>query len=137
MIATTKAVTNSILVEDMEAIFNGLSVAEKEKLRNSTILLTGCGGFLGYYFMHFFAHYAEELQLKKIIALENFLTGTKDWLSSLVESDPELITWLSYTVYSSSAFLRSSASTRLFHLITLFASASTSMGIMTPICFAV
>src|SRR5690606_13292819 len=59
----------------------------KDKLRNSTILITGCGGFLGYYFMHFFAHYAEELQLKRIIGLDNFLTGTKDWLDTLVENN--------------------------------------------------
>lgn len=102
MIPTTKAVTNSILIEDMEVIFNGLSAAEKEKLKNSTILLTGCGGFLGYYFMHFFAHYAETLQLKKIIALENFLTGTKDWLSNLVENDPELIELHEFNVITDS-----------------------------------
>ncbi|TXK49259.1 NAD-dependent epimerase/dehydratase family protein [Pontibacter qinzhouensis] len=78
---------NRILQEDMVAIYEGLSTAEKDKLRNSTILITGCGGFLGYYFMHFFAHYAEELQLKRIIGLDNFLTGTKDWLDTLVENN--------------------------------------------------
>ena len=30
------------------------------------------------------------LKLKAIIALENFLTGTKDWLNKLVNSKPEL-----------------------------------------------
>ena len=52
--------------------------------------------------MHFFAHYAEELQLKKIIALENFLTGTKDWLTNLVESDPELIKLHEFNVITDS-----------------------------------
>ncbi len=103
MISTTsKPVANSILKQDMEAIFDALSVQEKERLKNSTLLLTGCGGFLGYYFMHFFAHYAEELQLKKIIALENFLTGTKDWLANLVESDPELIKLHEFNVITDS-----------------------------------
>ncbi len=83
--------TNRILSEDMENIFQNLSAAEKDKLRNSTILITGCGGFLGYYFMHFFSHFAEELQLKKVIALENFLTGTKDWLADLIDSKPEIM----------------------------------------------
>ena len=99
---TTKPIANTILKEDMEAIYNALSTEEKDRLRNSTLLLTGCGGFLGYYFMHFFAHYAEELQLKKIIALENFLTGTKDWLSNLVESDPELIKLHEFNVITDS-----------------------------------
>lgn len=91
MISTQKETANPVLAEDMETIFSGLSEKEKDRLRNSTILLTGCGGFLGYYFMHFFSHYADELQIKRIIALENFLTGTKDWLTNLVNSDPERI----------------------------------------------
>jgi UDP-glucuronate decarboxylase len=91
MSEVSSVVTNKILLEDMEAIYKKLSPAELNKLRNSTILLTGCGGFLGYYFMHFFSHYADELKIKRIIALENFLTGTKDWLSALVNSKPELI----------------------------------------------
>ena len=77
MIQTEPVVENQILKEDMVAIYKKLSGPELDKLRNSTILLTGCGGFLGYYFMHFFAHYAEELKIKKIIALENFLTVRK------------------------------------------------------------
>ena len=49
--------------------------------------MTGCGGFLGYYFMHFFAHNGEELGIKKIIGLDNFLTGTRDWLEDLKENN--------------------------------------------------
>ena len=89
--AKSTGINNRILNEDMLAIYNKLSDQERSKLRNSTILVTGCGGFLGYYFMHFFAHFAEELQIKRIIALENFLTGTKDWLDNLVASNPSLI----------------------------------------------
>ena len=82
---------NRILKEDMAYIFNKLSFAERNKLKDSTILITGCGGFLGYYFMHFLSNFAEELKIKKIIALENFLTGTKDWLEKLVESNDRII----------------------------------------------
>ncbi|MDJ0645036.1 MAG: NAD-dependent epimerase/dehydratase family protein [Flavobacteriaceae bacterium] len=74
---------NKILLEDLDYIFNKLSDKEKDKFRDSTILFTGCGGFLGYYFMHFFAHYSDQLQIKKIIGLDNFLTGTRDWLETL------------------------------------------------------
>lgn len=76
---------NHILKEDLAYILNKLSVGERSKFRNSRILITGCGGFLGYYFMQFFAHYAEELGIKNIIALENFLTGSKSWLDRLVK----------------------------------------------------
>ncbi|UYZ60808.1 NAD-dependent epimerase/dehydratase family protein [Hymenobacter latericus] len=93
---------NRILREDMVAIYEKLSDQEKDKLRDSTILLTGCGGFLGYYFMHFFAHFAEELQIKRIIALENFLTGTKDWLDNLVASNPEAIKLHEFNVITDS-----------------------------------
>lgn len=100
--ATPIKTKNRILIEDMIAIYDRLSDQEKNKLLNSTILLTGCGGFLGYYFMHFFAHFAEKLQIKKIIALENFLTGTKDWLDQLVESNPDLIKLYEFNVISDS-----------------------------------
>ncbi|RDV13762.1 NAD-dependent epimerase/dehydratase family protein [Pontibacter diazotrophicus] len=90
--------TNRVLQEDMQNIFQNLTAAEKDKLRNSTILITGCGGFLGYYFMHFFATFAEELQLKKVIALENFLTGTKDWLAELIDSKPDVFSLHEFNV---------------------------------------
>ena len=99
--APTKTM-NKILKEDMIAIYDRLSDAERDKLRNSTIMLTGCGGFLGYYFMHFFTHFAEELGIKKIIALENFLTGTKDWLDELVENNTELVKLHEFNVITDS-----------------------------------
>ncbi len=82
---------NHILTEDLAFILGKLSVEEKEKFRNSTVLITGCGGFLGYYFMHFLSQYADELGINKIIALENFLTGTKGWLDLLVEKNDKII----------------------------------------------
>ncbi len=99
---TTLKVANPVLIKDMEAIYVNLTEQEKNKLKNATVLLTGCGGFLGYYFMHFFAHYAEELGIKRIIGLENFLTGTKDWLENLVESNPEKIKLHEFNVITDS-----------------------------------
>jgi len=90
---------NVILKEDLEHIFRNLSNQEKAKFDNSTILITGCGGFLGYYFMHFLSAYSEILNIKKIIALENFLTGTKDWLEELVDKN-EKITLHEFNVIS-------------------------------------
>ena len=58
-------IQNKILLEDMSYIKDKLSSMEKNKFKDATIIMTGCGGFLGYYFMHFFAHHAEELGIKK------------------------------------------------------------------------
>jgi UDP-glucuronate decarboxylase len=90
--------TNTIVREDMETIFRSLSSAEKEKLHNSTVLVTGAGGFLGFYFMQFFVRFANHLQLKKVIVLENFITGNRDWLQALEEAHPDFITLHNFNV---------------------------------------
>ncbi len=81
---------DSILADDLVYIFNKLSQKDKEKLKGSTILITGSGGFLGYYFMHFFFRFAEELHINKVIALDNFLTGTKPWLKKLAAGNERI-----------------------------------------------
>jgi UDP-glucuronate decarboxylase len=73
---------NPVLQEDMVYIYNKLSDTEKKKFKNSRILITGCGGFLGYYFMHF-STFGEKLKIEEVIALDNFLTGTRDWLDEM------------------------------------------------------
>ena len=82
---------NKILVEDMAYILDHLSTDEKQKFKNATIVMTGCGGFLGYYFMHFFARYADQLGIRKIIGLDNFLTGTRDWLETLEKKHEKVV----------------------------------------------
>lgn len=74
----------------MAYILDRLSETEKAKFQDSTVLVTGSGGFLGYYFLHFFAAYADELGIQKIISLENFLTGTKGWMDALAANTPKL-----------------------------------------------
>lgn len=86
----TRIESNPILVEDLEYIYNKLSEDEKEKFQGSTVLITGCAGFLGYYFMHFLNSYSEKLGIRKIIGLDNFLTGSKDWLIRLSENNPKV-----------------------------------------------
>jgi len=81
---------NQILSEDMACIKDHLSEAEKNKFKDATLLITGCGGFLGYYFMHFFDQMGEELGIKKIIGLENFLTGSRDWLEHLAQNNSKI-----------------------------------------------
>lgn len=78
---------NSILNNDLTRIFDGLSQEEKLDFVDSTILLTGGAGFLGFYFIHFFSHYQEELKIKKIICLDNFLVGSPKWLQRLADEN--------------------------------------------------
>lgn len=77
----------SILSKDFDHTLNGLSPQEKEKFKDATILITGCGGFLGYYFMRFFNEKAEVLGIKKIIGLDNFMLGYPEWIRNL-EKNP-------------------------------------------------
>ena len=63
------------LKDDLRHTFNRISDIPKEKFRDKTFLITGCAGFLGYYFLRFFQCLGEELKIKKIIALDNFMFG--------------------------------------------------------------
>ena len=82
--------SNSVLREDLEYIHSKLSVGERGKFHGSTVLVTGCGGFLGYYFMHYLAEYARQLGIEKIIGLDNFMLRTPEWLAYLEQSSPEV-----------------------------------------------
>ncbi len=73
----------NVLKDDFNHTYNGLSAEERQKLKGATLLITGCGGFLGYYFMHFFQDKAAELGLKKVIALDNFMLGYPAWVKKL------------------------------------------------------
>ena len=48
---------NNALKKDLEYTFSKLSDKEKGKLFNSTILITGAAGFLGFYYVHFLYYY--------------------------------------------------------------------------------
>lgn len=78
---------NQILAKDLVHIYNKLSDQEKEKLQNSTILITGCAGFLGYYFMQFLTRYKQEFGIKQIIGLDNFIFGKPRWIDELSNSN--------------------------------------------------
>ncbi|PFN96775.1 epimerase [Bacillus sp. AFS076308] len=74
---------NKIYQTDLQYIYQNLSDIERDKLRNSSILVTGCGGFLGYYLMSFLAEYSDKLNIKKIIGIDNFKLGKPKWLIEL------------------------------------------------------
>ena len=78
---------NIIYHEDIDYIFNKLDESELAKFKDSTILITGCAGFLGFYFMSFFSKYSKDLNIKKIIGIDNFMLGTPKWIKELDESN--------------------------------------------------
>ena len=79
---------NKIFLEDIEYI--NTHFEERNKLKGSKILITGCAGFLGYYFLHYFTIYFEELGLEKIIGLDNFILNKPSWLEKLSKKNETL-----------------------------------------------
>lgn len=79
--------SNPILNEDLEYTFKSLAPEEIEKLRNSTILITGCGGFLGQFHLSFWEKYGKELNIKKVIGIDSFLLGESSLIKKL-KSNP-------------------------------------------------
>lgn len=77
---------NHVLNDDLNYIYNKIG-ANKNKFQDSTILITGCAGFLGYYMMHFLVAYAAQLGIKKVIGLDNFLLNTPKWIAELSSKD--------------------------------------------------
>lgn len=72
-----------IVQQDLKRIYDGLTIEEREKFHNRTVLFTGGAGFLGFYFIHFLTHYEKELGIKKVICLDNFQVGCPKWLQDL------------------------------------------------------
>ena len=80
----------TVLMEDLESIYDSLSKEQIDRLKGKTFLFTGCAGFLGYYFLYFLCYYAQKLDVKKIIALDNFLIDKPAWLNQLAKKTPSL-----------------------------------------------
>lgn len=76
--------SNPILLEDLERIY--VSLHKPERFKEAIIIVTGCAGFLGFYFMQFLVRYAKCLGIRKVIGLDNFLLGKPNWLSELANS---------------------------------------------------
>lgn len=81
---------NPIVREDVRRILASLSPAEKKRFAGATVLLTGCAGFLGFYFLHTLAGCVGELGIRKIIGLDNFMRGRPKWLERLLGKTDKL-----------------------------------------------
>lgn len=80
-------------IEDIEYIHQKTQL-EFEKLSGNNVIITGAGGFLGYYLIKSILAWNDRYKDKKIklTALSNFRNGVPDWISSLIgRSDFKLI----------------------------------------------
>jgi UDP-glucuronate decarboxylase len=80
---------NEILAEDLDRIHE--VIKKRGDWYGAVIVITGCAGFLGFYFMQYFARYGKNLGVKKIIGLDNFLLGQPDWIASVQKDYPNLV----------------------------------------------
>ncbi len=74
------------LKEDLEYTRNKLG-EDFDKLAESTLVITGCAGFLGFYMVHFLYEYRDELKLKKVICLDNFMMGYPKWIEEMAQDE--------------------------------------------------
>lgn len=79
-------VLSRITEEDIKFINNGLSDLEKQKFKDSTILVTGFAGSLGYSLLHFFAEYGKELGVKKVYGIDNYMFGKPKWIERIINN---------------------------------------------------
>jgi len=89
-------IENALVHDDLEYILKNFE--EKKALQDSTVLLTGCAGFLGFYFLHFFCHYSQLLGIKSIIGIDNFKLGKPPWLTQLLRDYPQKLQVHSFNV---------------------------------------
>jgi len=73
--------TKSIVDQDVHYIYEKFS--ERDSLENVSVLITGCAGFIGYLVLHFFAKFAQDLHIRSVIGLDNFMMGKPGWLDRI------------------------------------------------------
>lgn len=75
------------LEQDLKYTYDSLTEEEVSRLKGGTVLITGCAGFLGFYFVHFFYQFCDKLNLKKVICLDNFMLGYPKWIDEMAEDE--------------------------------------------------
>ena len=110
---------NTILNEDLEYVWNKLSADEKSKLSNSTILLTGCGGFLGQFYLSLFDKYGRKLGLRKVIGIDTFMFGKSPLVNRLSSNELFDIRMLDVKNFSSSDIMDKYCIDYVFHMASI------------------
>jgi len=78
---------NKVVEKDLLNIYNGINENEKNEFNDSIIVITGCGGFLGFYLTNFFVEYAKKLNIKRVIGIDNFKISKPEWIEKLKSND--------------------------------------------------
>jgi UDP-glucuronate decarboxylase len=79
---------DSAMTTDLRDIHDRFS--SKDRLAGSHVLITGAGGFLGYYLVHYLVDYAESLGLRSVIAVDPVASRPDHWLSIKAAVSPVL-----------------------------------------------
>ncbi|OXM83870.1 NAD-dependent epimerase/dehydratase family protein [Paenibacillus rigui] len=85
---------NDIFLEDLAYIFG--KTEQAGRFANKTIVITGCGGFIGFYLTHYFVYLKQHgICYKSLVLLDTFRTGKPSWLEklSLNETDIQIHTF--------------------------------------------
>lgn len=80
--------THTSMVSDLQDIHSRFT--SKDKLKGSHLLITGAGGFLGYYLVHYLVDYADRLGLKSVIAVDPAAATHTHWLATLARESESL-----------------------------------------------
>lgn len=72
---------NPIAEDDLEYIYTHFS--ERSRLQGASVVVTGCGGFLGFYLLHFLVGYADRLGIRRVIGLDTFKLIKPRWIEEL------------------------------------------------------
>lgn len=80
---------SKVAAQDVEQVL--AAFPHLDRFEGRSVLITGCAGFLGYGFTHFFAEaMARGLRLRSLELLDNFLLGEPPWLAALARHDPRI-----------------------------------------------
>jgi UDP-glucuronate decarboxylase len=88
----------------------------KRRLAGSTVLITGAGGFLGYYLVHYLVDFANELGLRSVVAIDPGAGSPSHWLHEKAAGSSVLtVVPLSVTDVDVASFIGASDPLHLIH----------------------
>jgi len=87
---------NIIVEADMAYIAK--RIRSLEDFRGASIVITGCAGFLGRYFMEFFSSIAKDMEIQEVICLDNFLVGKPHWIRYFEDDDTSIFKMYNFDV---------------------------------------
>jgi Nucleoside-diphosphate-sugar epimerases len=82
--------TNPILIDDLADIHERF--VTRDRLEGAHVVVTGAGGFLGYYLTHYFARYRETLGIRGLVLVDPAAATEGHWLRGLVGDAVTLVT---------------------------------------------